>query len=158
MTIGNKLSIQGKERERGGKGEREIKGFFDLLPLSLSPSLPLALSISVCLLMTLGTACHQTTPEEQQTQGETLYQAYCASCHEINQGIGPRLTKQVLATRVSALALFTYNQKNMPYNAGNTLKEEEYWAVTAYLLAREGFLESALVLDAENAEGLRLEQ
>ena len=55
------------------------------------------------------------------------------------------------------MALFTYNQKNMPYNAGNTLNEEEYWAITAYLLAREGFLDEAKVLDAASAEGLSLE-
>lgn len=108
------------------------------------------------LLITLGAACRKTTPEQQQAQGEILYQTYCASCHEIDQGIGPRLTKEVLATRVSATALFAYNQKNMPYNAGNTLQEDEYWAITAYLLARAGFMEKRTVLDAASAEGIRL--
>ena len=113
--------------------------------------------ITLSLLMTLSAACARMTPEQQQAQGEALYQAYCASCHEIDQGIGPRLTEEVLATRVTAMALFVYNQKNMPYNAGNTLQEDEYWAITAYLLAREGFLEKDRVLDAETAEGLTLD-
>ena len=96
------------------------------------------------------------TPETQLTQGKGLYEAHCASCHEIDQGIGPRLTKQVLATRLSATALFTYNQKNMPYEAGNTLREDEYWAITAYLLNRHGFIEDDVVLNTETAEGLML--
>ena len=142
-----------EERTRGRQRERELESF--LTPHPFSPALPFALSI--LLLMILGAAaCAKVTPEQQQAQGEALYQTYCASCHEIDQGIGPRLTKEVLATRVSATALFAYNQKNMPYNAGNTLRADEYWAITAYLLAREGFLEKNTVLDAASAEGLRL--
>ena len=124
-------------------------------PFPLSPLLPLSLST----LMMLGAACAPSpTAEEQRVHGETLCQSFCASCHEIDQGIGPRLTTEVIATRVTALALFTYNQKNMPYNAGNTLQEDEYWAITAYLLARTGFIEPEVVLDAKSAEGLMLEQ
>ena len=153
--MSTKVLKPGREWVKGRKGEREIKGF--LPPLSLSPSLPFTPSILLILLMPLSTACTRVTPEEQQAQGEALYQAYCASCHEIDQGIGPRLTKEVLATRVSATALFGYNQKNMPYNAGNTLRENEYWAITAYLLAREGFMDKDVMLDAASAEGIRLE-
>ena len=98
------------------------------------------------------------TPETQFTQGKGLYEAYCASCHEIDLGIGPRLTKEVLATRVSATALFTYTRKNMPYEAGNTLQEDEYWAITAYLLAQHGFIENDVVLSSETADGLMLEE
>ncbi len=98
------------------------------------------------------------TPETQFTQGQGLYEAYCASCHEIDPGIGPRLTKEVLATRVSATALFEYTRKNMPYEAGNTLREDEYWAITAYMLAQHGFFESDVVLGPETADGLMLKK
>ncbi len=110
-------------------------------------------------LIAFGAACSKQpplTPEAQFTQGQGLYEAHCTSCHEIDPGIGPRLTKEVLATRVSATALFTYTRKNMPYEAGNTLQEDEYWAITAYLLTRHGFIESNVVLGSETADGLML--
>ncbi len=115
----------------------------------------------VVLLITCGAACSKPpplTPETQFTQGQELYEAHCASCHEIDPGIGPRLTKEVLATRISATALFTYTRKNMPYEAGNTLQEDEYWAITAYLLVQHGFIENDVVLSSETAEGLMLEE
>ncbi len=124
--------------------------------LETQPQAALRFTFYVLPLIVFGAACQKTTPEEQRTHGETLYQVYCASCHEIDRGIGPKLTKEVLATRVSATALFAYTQKNMPYNAGNTLTEDEYWAITAYLLARDGFFDKDVVLDDESAEGLRL--
>ena len=111
------------------------------------------------LMVVAGSACSKTTPqtsEAQRAEGDALYQAYCASCHEVDQGIGPRLSRNVLATRVSVKRLFTYNRKNMPYNAGNTLTEAEYWAITAYLLAREGLFNKDVVLDAASAEGVML--
>ena len=116
---------------------------------------------ALALLIALAPACSKQpplTPETQFTQGKGLYEAYCASCHEIDPGIGPRLTKEVLATRLSATALFNYNRKNMPYEAGNTLQEDEYWAITAYLLTRHGFIERKVVLGSETAEGLMLER
>jgi len=44
----------------------------------------------------------------------------------------------------------------MPYEAGNTLQEDEYWAITAYLLTQHGFIERKVVLGPETAEGLML--
>jgi len=113
--------------------------------------------LSLCFLLTAsGIACSQPTPEEQVAQGHTLYDAFCASCHEIERGIGPKLTPEVLATRVSAGALFRYTRMNMPYEAGNTLTEAEYWAITAYLLNRHGLMDADIVLNPESAEGLLL--
>ncbi len=117
--------------------------------------------VYVLLLIMCGAACSKPpplTPETQFTQGKGLYEAYCASCHEIDPGIGPRLTKEVLATRISATALFTYTRKNMPYEAGNTLQEDEYWAITAYLLVQHGFIENDVVLGPEAADGLMLKK
>ena len=126
--------------------------------LETQPQAALRFTFYILPLIVFGAACQKTTPEEQRTHGETLYQVYCASCHEIDQGIGPRLTKDVLATRLTATALFTYSQKNMPYNAGNTLTEDEYWAITAYMLAQHGFFESDVVLGPETADGLMLKK
>jgi len=93
---------------------------------------------------------------EQIAQGERLYGQYCAACHEMEGGIGPLLKKEVLATRVSASSLFAYIRRTMPYEAGNTLPEQHYWDITAYLLARHAFTDSTTVLDAEAASGLSL--
>ena len=46
----------------------------------------------------------------------------------------------------------------MPYEAGNTLQEDEYWAITAYLLVQHGFIEGNVVLSTETAQGLMLEE
>jgi mono/diheme cytochrome c family protein len=88
---------------------------------------------------------------DQFKAGEQLYSTYCAHCHEIENGIGPHLTPKVLATRVTAQSLFNYNKRNMPYEAGNTLTEAQYWSVTAYLLIRHGLMEAETHLTPQNA-------
>ena len=90
------------------------------------------------LLLILATACQRDTVPEQQARGVAAYAAYCQACHEQEDGIGPRLTPAVLATRMTAERLFAYNRDKMPYNAGKLLTDEQYWDITAYLLARSG--------------------
>ena len=85
-----------------------------------------------------------------------MYTTYCASCHDLDNGIGPKLKPEVIATRVNAQLFFDYNKRNMPYQAGNTLIEEEYWAITAYILMREGFMDSTATLIPERAAELAL--
>jgi mono/diheme cytochrome c family protein len=97
-----------------------------------------------------------TEAREQQVRGESAYATYCASCHEIDGGIGPRLRPPVLATRMTAAALLTYNRRNMPYQAGQTLPIEMYVDITAYLLVRGGFVDSTRVFKEAEAEGIAL--
>lgn len=92
----------------------------------------------------------------QFEMGEKLYTTYCAGCHETDNGIGPKLIAEVVATRVNGQLLYNYNKRNMPYQAGNTLKDEEYWAITAYMLIRDGFLEENTSLSEENAKDILL--
>lgn len=102
-------------------------------------------------------ACEPGEPApDQYVRGEALYSAYCATCHEIDGGIGPKLTPRVLATRVTADALFRYTRRFMPYEAGNTLSAEQYWDITGYLLQRHGFVEPGTDVTAETAESLEL--
>lgn len=99
------------------------------------------------------------TPDlPQVVLGEQLYQQHCAYCHELATGIGPSLKKQVLATHTNAAKLFDYNKKFMPYDKDYKLTDDEYWAVTAYLLARDGFIAEDLTLGPENAESISLKQ
>ena len=118
--------------------------------------MPYTLSI-VGVLVLLFNGCAGDQKINQFETGEQLYATYCASCHEIEGGIGPLLTKKVLATRVNAQYLFNYNKANMPYEAGNTLQDDQYWAITAYLLIREGFMPPSTSLNALNADTLGLE-
>jgi len=97
-------------------------------------------------------ACTPDTPEEQQARGALAYKAFCQSCHEQDQGIGPRLTPAVLATRTTAAQLFAYNRDKMLYNAGHLLTDVQYWDITAYLLERSNLAKHEGTLRAENAD------
>jgi len=104
----------------------------------------------------IGCADPAADARAQQERGQAAYASYCASCHEIEQGIGPRLKREVLATRLSAATLLAYNRRNMPYQAGNTLPYEQYVDITAYLLVRGGFLDSSRVFTESDAAGISL--
>lgn len=93
---------------------------------------------------------------DQQARGQEAYALYCAACHEAGQGIGPRLTATVLASRGTAARLFAYNRETMPYNAGGLLPDRQYWDITAFLLARETLMDTTRVLRPRAAERLTL--
>lgn len=100
--------------------------------------------------------CTTRSPEQQRTSGLALYAAYCEYCHDAEEGIGPRLTPNVLATRLTAAQLFIYNKEKMPYNAGGILTDAQYWDITAFLLARSALMNDDIFLDRRNAEGVIL--
>ena len=116
------------------------------------------------LLIVLGAACrHRAVPAEipkpkldQVARGELLYNTHCANCHDLEKGIGPKLTKEVLATHVAAMPLFKYTRRSMPYATENSLAAQEYWDITAYLLSLHGFIKRNVVLGPETAEGISL--
>ena len=116
-------------------------------------------SLFICGLFLIISGCQPSPAElavDQYYEGDKLYGTYCASCHDVENGIGPRLTKEVVATRVNGQVLFNYNKRNMPYQAGNTLNESEYWAITAYMLIKDEFWKPTEVLSEKNAAGLML--
>ena len=77
---------------------------------------------------------------------------------EIDGGIGPRLRKDVIASYITAESFFKYNKKFMPYNAGNSLQEQEYWDITAYLLTKHNLIAEDLVLGPETVAGISLKE
>ena len=107
---------------------------------------------SVLPVLCFAAACASDTIPQQQARGETAYVAFCQPCHEQDEGIGPRLTPAVLATRMTAAQLFTYNRDKMPYNAGRTLTDPQYWDITAYLLERSDLAQGDRPLSAQSAE------
>lgn len=95
--------------------------------------------------------------------GSEVYDTRCATCHEVEGGLGPRLSARALAGYETAARLVGYLRLTMPYGAAGTLSDDQYWSVVAYLaasreLARwEGRLEGrevrlSAVGNAENAE------
>ncbi len=100
-------------------------------------------------------ACSSPDPELQQRLGGAVYSTYCQSCHEA-PGTGPRLTPAVLASRLDAARLYTYNQQQMPYNAAETLSDEDYLNVTAWLLVRANLLAPNTTLSMRNMETVLL--
>ncbi len=97
-------------------------------------------------------ACASDTVPKQQVLGETAYLAYCQPRHEQDEGIGPRLTPAILATRVTAAQLFACNRDKMPFNAGGSLTEHQYWDITAYLLERSDLAQGDRPLSAHSTE------
>ena len=122
---------------------------------SLIPNIPSFFGLAF-LIISGCTDADRTPTVDQFAEGEQLYATYCASCHEIEGGIGPILTSKVLSTRVTARYLYNYNKANMPYEAGNTLQSDQYWSITAYLLIREGFMDSSVQLSEVTADTMGL--
>jgi S-disulfanyl-L-cysteine oxidoreductase SoxD len=91
-------------------------------------------------------------------QGQALYDAQCAECHgtfgesnsylQLAGGVGTLSTDQPIRTTGSKLAyattLWDYINRAMPFNAPQTLKPDEVYALTAYVL----YLNDILPLDA----------
>ena len=104
------------------------------------------------------------TPE----QGAAVYASTCASCHGANGEGKPPLYPQILGGPETtfdfadnpkiprtignywpyATTLYDYIRRSMPLTAPGSLTADETYAVTAYLLNREGLVRSGAPLDA----------
>jgi mono/diheme cytochrome c family protein len=98
------------------------------------------------------------TIDDQVAMGQKEFSEHCASCHgDKAQGgdkapalIGPH----ALDEQKTAKELFDYSQKNMPPNKAGSLSDDEYWAISAYLIKSNGFPVSAPLTPA-NAESVK---
>jgi len=106
------------------------------------------------------------TPASAQVRaGQAVYLRECARCHGPIDGEGISAPKLIgaeeakrLASFQTAAELFTFIRFAMPQDKPASLPEEDYWAVLAFVLARNGFLEGGVALGPETAEGLRLQR
>ena len=107
-------------------------------------------------------------------QGKAVYQAQCAACHgqSLEGGIGDRLvggrgtlvnndpTKGPVKTIESywpyATTIFDYVKRAMPFNAPDSLSNDEVYAVTAYILAQARIIPSDAVLNARSLSAVRM--
>ncbi|QHI99904.1 c-type cytochrome [Xylophilus rhododendri] len=102
--------------------------------------------------------------------GKLVYDAQCAACHGAKGegGIADRLAggKGSLATTKPvrtvgsywpyATTLYDFINRAMPYTAPKTLKPEEVYAVTAYVLHLNDIVAADAVLDAKGLAAVRM--
>lgn len=70
--------------------------------------------------------------------------------------VPPVTGPQIAASFPSALELYNYNRSTMPWQVPGTMLDQEYWNVTAYLLSINGVELGETLLEASNAETIRL--
>jgi cytochrome c len=102
--------------------------------------------------------------------GEQVYRTTCMACHGSNLqgGYGPPLkggegslvTQKPLKTIGSywpyATTVFDYIRRAMPFQAPQSLTNEEVYSVTAYLLHMNGILPENATLDASSLKAIRM--
>jgi S-disulfanyl-L-cysteine oxidoreductase SoxD len=96
------------------------------------------------------------------TEGGTVYNAKCASCHGANGtggpadplvgGIGTLVSQKPVKTIGSywpyATTLFDYIRRAMPYDRPRSLSNDDVYAVSAYLLSLNGIIDQKARMDA----------
>lgn len=82
----------------------------------------------------------------QVASGDKLYQTNCAACHgvQLEGGAGPALAgpnAKTLRTKLHATVsdIFTIMAMQMPFNAPASLKHDQYVAIAAYILSKNGW-------------------
>ncbi|HEY6901253.1 MAG TPA: cytochrome c [Puia sp.] len=99
--------------------------------------------------------------------GRTIYLQKCAACHGKTGVEGPfmRLVGPMGDTTKAktignywpyATTLFDYTRRAMPYNAPGSLTNEEVYHLTAYLLAANKIIDTAMVVNANNLAGIEM--
>jgi mono/diheme cytochrome c family protein len=95
-------------------------------------------------------------------EGERLYQLHCQACHgpegtgqlsdPLVGGRGSLATEAPIKTIGSywpyATTVFSYIRRAMPYTAPMSLSNDDYYALTAYLLHINGIIDSDQIADA----------
>lgn len=103
-------------------------------------------------------------------QGQEVYQTRCVACHGVNLegGLGPALaggvdsltTDKPLKTIGSywpyATTLFDYIRRTMPFEAPQSLSNEEVYGVTAYLLHRNDILPETATVNADSLASIEM--
>lgn len=103
-------------------------------------------------------------------EGEAIYAAKCASCHGEGGAGGPndRLVgghgtlgdleqvRTIGSFWPYASTVFDYIRRAMPFQAPQSLSDDEVYALTAYLLAENGVIDEDAVMNAETLAEVRM--
>ena len=104
------------------------------------------------------------------TEGGAVYFAKCAGCHGVKGvegpadplvgGIGTLVSKKPVKTVGSywpyATTLFDYIRRAMPYNAPQSLSNDEVYAVSVYLLFLNGIIAPEVRMDAKTLPQVKM--
>lgn len=104
------------------------------------------------------------------TEGKLLYDTHCASCHGVDGegtlanklvgGHGSLSTDQPVKTVGSfwpyATTLFDYTRRTMPYLAPMSLTNDDYYAITAYVLNMNDLVAEDAVIDKSSLPGVQM--
>lgn len=103
-------------------------------------------------------------------QGRPLYETHCAACHGMdgegtlaNRLVGGRGTldgeapvKTVGSYWPYATTVFNYIRRSMPYTAPMSLSNDDYYAITAFLLNKNDIIAADTVVDRESLPEIRM--
>jgi cytochrome c len=96
----------------------------------------------------------------QAERGAAIFQAICSKCHgaQGQGGDGPRLigSPNGLAEYLTVPKLYAFIKTNMPVDNPNSLKDEEYWDVLAFVLDGNGLLPPDVALGPDTADNVNL--
>ena len=102
--------------------------------------------------------------------GKPLYEAHCAACHGLQGegslaqrlvgGIGSLASDTPVKTVGSywptATTVFDYLRRSMPYTAPMSLSNDDYYAITAYLLFLNDIIDQETTVSADSLAGIRM--
>ncbi len=104
------------------------------------------------------------------TQGKPLYETHCTSCHGV-EGQGS-LARQLVGGRGTldsdapiktigsywpyATTIFNFTRRAMPYTAPMSLSNDDYYAITAYLLNKNDIIADDAVMDKDTLPAVRM--
>jgi cytochrome c len=103
-------------------------------------------------------------------QGQELYDVHCAACHGVDgEGtlasrlVGGRGTldgdapvKTVGSYWPYATTVFNYVRRSMPYTAPMSLTNDNYYAITAFLLNKNDIIADDVVIDRDSLPMIRM--
>ncbi len=95
-------------------------------------------------------------------EGAQVYAQKCAACHGATGTEGPRNrlvggkgSRQIVAYQF-ATPLWDIINRSMPYDKQGSLTANEVYAVTAFLLQRNGFIQETDVMDAKSLPKVKM--
>jgi S-disulfanyl-L-cysteine oxidoreductase SoxD len=94
--------------------------------------------------------------QAQAASGHQFFNNYCAECHrpDLTGAQGPALVGDAFVKQWSSKplsALFGFEHSNMPANNPGSLPDDTMWAITAYILQKNGFPAGSTALSQPTA-------
>jgi mono/diheme cytochrome c family protein len=131
---------------------------------SRSRIIPLAALVAGALLpaaLALGAGTLSWGTQAQATRGHQLFNNYCAQCHrpDLTGAAGPALLGKTFQDKWGGKPLsdlYSFEHEKMPAVNPGSVPPDQLWAITAYILQKNGFpMGSTDLADAAGPQVLR---